>query len=91
MSPTNKAQVRDAGIFGDQIPFENIKEPGTYVSNWTGHLIRVPGDALKQGNSPTIAILGKEPMVVSKVSDDPFINLTRARMLAADLDLNVNF
>ncbi len=91
MSTTNKAQVRDAGMYGDQIPFENIKDPGAYVSNWSGHLIRVPGDALKLGNSPTIAILGKEPMVVSKVSDDPFINLTKARLLAADLDLNVNF
>ena len=91
MSPTNKAQVRDAGFCCDQIPFEHIKEPGTYVSNWTGHLIRVPGEALKQGNSPIIEILGKEPMVVSKVSDNPFITLTKARMLAADLDLNVNF
>ena len=30
-------------------------------------------------------------MIVTKLSDDPFIPLTKARMIAADLDHAVNF
>ena len=30
-------------------------------------------------------------MIVSKLSDDPFVPVTKARMIAADLDLFVNF
>ena len=73
------------------IPFEEIETPGTYLSNWTGHLIRVPEDGVKAGRSPVIDICGKEPMLLTKLSNDPFIGLTKARMLAADLDLPVNF
>ncbi len=75
----------------DQLLFEGICEPGTYFSNWSGHLIRVPEDGVKPGRSPIIEIRGKEPMIVTKLSDDPFLTLTKARMLAADLDLEVNF
>ncbi len=76
---------------GSQIPFDCIREPGTYISNWTGHLIRVPEDALQLGRSPLIEIRGKEPLFVTKLSDDPFLSLSKARMLAADLDIAVNF
>ena len=73
------------------IPFEEIEEPGAYLSHWSGHLIRVPENALKAGSSPQIGIVGKEPMMVTKLSDDPFCTLSRARYIAADLDLQVNF
>jgi len=73
------------------VPFTEIDEPGTYLSNWSGHLIRVPEDGVKQGRSPVIEILAKEPMLLTKLSNDPFIGTTKARMLAADLDLPVNF
>ena len=33
----------------------------------------------------------KTPMYVVKLSDNPFIPLTKARMMAADLDLSINF
>ncbi len=74
-----------------QIPFESINEPGAYLSNWSGHLIRVPQDGCKQGRSPLIEIIGKEPFVVTKLADDPFVAITKARMVAADLDLPVAF
>ena len=74
-----------------QVPFDELEEPGTYLSNWTGHLVRVPDDGLKQGRSPVIDIRGREPMMLTKLSDDPFIPLTKARILAADLDLEINF
>lgn len=74
-----------------QIPFDELQEAGTYLSNWTGHLVRVPEDGLKPGRSPVIDIRGLEPMMLTKLSDDPFIPLTKARIIAADLDLYVNF
>jgi hypothetical protein len=73
------------------LPFDEVNQPGTYLSNWTGHLIRLPEDGVKIGRSPVMEILGQEPMLVTKLSDDPFITKTKARMLAADLDLPVNF
>jgi hypothetical protein len=77
--------------FGAQLPFEALYEPGCYLSNWSGHLIRLPKDGVKEGRSPVIEILGKEPMFVTMLSNDPFLSITKARMLAADLDLPVNF
>ena len=81
----------EAQMIGTQYPFSKLNEPGTYLSNWSGHLIRVPDDAVRQGRSPVIEILGTEPLYVTKLSDDPFIPVTKARMLAADLDHAVNF
>lgn len=71
--------------------FEEVEEPGAYLSNWSGHLIRIPGNGLKAGSSPTIDVVGREPMVVTKLSDDPYCTISKARMIAADLDLEVNF
>lgn len=74
-----------------QVPFDEIEEPGTYYCNWSGHLIRIPEDGLKAGSSPVIDIRGTEPMICTRLSEDPYITLSKARMLAADLDLDVNF
>ena len=90
--PTNaRVQIQEERLFGEQVPFANLKEPGAYLSNWSGHLIRVPEDALKQGRSPAIEIRAREPMLVTKLSDDPFVTISKARMIAADLDLHVSF
>lgn len=74
-----------------QMVFDEINQPGTYYSNWSGHLLRIPEEALKPGFSPKFEILGKEPVIVTKLSDDPYVARSRARMIAADLDLDVNF
>ncbi len=76
---------------GAQVPFESINEPGCYVSNWTGHLVRVPEDAIKPGRSPLMSITGTETLFVTKISCDPFLAISKARMLAADCDVAVNF
>jgi hypothetical protein len=88
---TTKMKQAETKYCGTELPFEKINEPGTYFCNWSGHLMRIPDDAVRQGRSPVIEILGPETMVVTKLSDDPFIPLTKARMLAADLDHTVNF
>ena len=76
---------------GTQIPFEAINDPGTYVCNWSGHLLRVPEDAVKAGRSPLLSIKGTETLFVTKISNDPYIPVSKARMLTADWDVMVNF
>ena len=71
--------------------FDQIENPGTYVQCRSGTLLRVPEDALAPGRSPRIEILTTEPWMVTRLSDDPYVPLTKARMIAADLDLPVNF
>jgi hypothetical protein len=71
--------------------FDQIETPGTYVECRTGTLLRVPDDALAPGRSPRIEIVAHEPWMVTRLSDDPYVPLTKARMIAADLDLPVNF
>jgi len=82
---------RDVKGYGSQVPFDSINEPGTYVCNWNGHLLRMPEDGLKPGRSPVIALRGSEPLFVTKIAENPFVPLTKARMLAAEADLPVSF
>lgn len=77
--------------FGTTWPFEAINEPGTYVCNWSGHLLRVPPDAVAPGRSPKLNLVGQEPLMVTKISDNPYISRTKARLLASNFDVNVNF
>ncbi len=73
------------------IPWDNINEPGTYVCNWSGHLLRVPEDGVTPGRSPLVSIVGQDPLFVTKICDDPFVTLTKARLLASNFDIMVNF
>lgn len=79
------------GNVGATFAFDKINEPGTYVCNWSGHLLRVPEDGIMTGRSPLITILGQEPLWVTKICDNPYVPITKARLLACSFDLNVNF
>ncbi len=74
-----------------QVQFENIQDPGCYICNWSGHLLRVPEDGVAPGRSPLVNLIGSEPLYVTKISDNPFITVTKARMVASNHDINVNF
>ncbi len=73
------------------VEFESISEPGAYVCNWSGHLLRVPDDGVTQGRSPMINMIGNEPLWVTKISDDPFVTRTKARIVASNMDVHVDF
>ena len=94
-SPTTKTgtYTQDSAAFqqGIQIPFEAINQPGCYVCNWSGHLLRVPEDGVAPGRSPLINIVGHDQLFVTKISNNPFVTLTKARMLASNCDVAVNF
>jgi hypothetical protein len=74
---------------GVSIPFDSIRSPGTYVCNWSGHLLRVPHSALVP--DAVLNIVGPEPLFVTKISDDPAVPLSQARQVALELNLTVNF
>ncbi len=76
---------------GTTVPFESINQPGCYICNWSGHLLRVPEDGVAPGRSPLINIVGSEQLFVTKVSDNPYCTITKAKMVAANLDCGVNF
>lgn len=82
---------REAVGYGTQLPYDALREPGTYVCNWSGHLLRVPPDAVKPGRYPCVAMTGARILYLTKISDDPFLPVEEARLLAADHDQNVNF
>jgi hypothetical protein len=93
MANPNTTQTEEQGATGTgtQVPFDCINEPGTYVCHWSGHLLRVPADSIRPGRSPLMDLTGKSPLYVGKISNDPFIPVSKARMVAANYDWPVNF
>ena len=94
MTPQTTKTMQDIvtdGNVGACIPFESINVPGAYVCNWSGHLLRVPEDGVKPGRSPLLNIVGQEPLFVTAISSDAYISITKAKIVAANLDLSVNF
>ncbi len=83
--------IESTNSAGTSVPFEGIQEPGCYVCNWSGHLLRVPEDGVAPGRSPLISLIGPDPLYVTKLSDNPFVTLTKAKMIASNLDCSVNF
>ena len=72
-------------------PFSAITEPGCFVTITDGTLFRIPPDGLAPGRSPVISITSKSEFLVTRISADPWIGVSKARQLAADLDVPVNF
>jgi len=89
ISTSTKAEIGE-NTFGSQLPFDAIDQPGTYVCNWSGHLVRVPGDPMT-GQSMPVCIVGREPLFVTKISNEAFLPITEARTRAAECHLRVNF
>ncbi len=76
---------------GQTLPWSSISEPGCYICNWSGHLLRVPEDGIAPGLSPLIDIVVREPLFVTKISNNPFVSVTKAKLLASNADVHVNF
>lgn len=91
VTPTQTELTNTEKRAGTLTSWDQIQAPGTYVECKSGHCFRVPEDALKGGRSPVIEIISRERPEFIQISDDPYVPLTKARMVAADLDVNVNF
>ena len=76
---------------GTTLPLASVNELGAYVCNWSGHLLRISEDGAAPGRSGLLDLVGHEPPWVTKIANNPFIPITKARMLAAALDVSANF
>ncbi len=72
-------------------PFNEINEPGVYYNHDTGWLYRVPGEILALGHSPLLNIVSVNETFVTRISDDPWLPVNKARQICANMDLAVNF
>jgi hypothetical protein len=98
MSTTKRAgslasQVESATSQGQHftIPFNEITQSGAYYNHTTGWLYRVPGEGLALGHSPVMNILSSDENFVTKISDDPYIPVSKARQICSNMDFAVNF
>jgi hypothetical protein len=71
--------------------WEAINEPGAYVERGSGDLYRFPKESLIPGASPAIVKESRGASVLVKVSDDPFVTTFKARLLAAQHNIEPNF
>lgn len=79
------------GVRSLRVAFADLNEPGAYVDERSGALFRVPDDALTTGRSPLIEIVSEQPTMLTKLSDNAWIPISKARQLAADADMTVAF
>lgn len=74
-----------------EIMWHDIKEPGAYIEIETGHLYRIPEDALGLGSSPLIRKETSEPCQLVRISKDPFIPKIQARVVCYNHGLRPRF
>ncbi len=76
---------------GVRVPLDTINSPGTYLCNWSGHLLRVPPATIDADGCNRLNIVGSEPLTVTKLSDDHDLPLSKARGLAWCFGLPIAF
>ena len=86
-----KATVMGTSCGGMTLPFDGIREPGAYICHWSGHLLRVPEDSISTEHTPRMSVVGADTLLVTKIDNDPYVTVTKARLLAANQDVSVNF
>ena len=86
----NSAESRSAG----EVPgilLDEVTKPGSYVCLGTGDLIRITQADLSPRHVEPTKKPQTDPIYVAQISKDPFIPNSRARIAAADLDIEINF
>lgn len=87
-APTATTEKTAVGV---RMPLDAIGQPGCYVCDWSGHLLRVPLDRVRHSAAPLLNVFGHEPLFVTKISEDPELNVSEAKKIAAELKLAVSF
>ncbi len=84
--------VTQSARASDRILFRDIQSPGAYVTHLTGDLVRVvDAGRIASEDEALVAKHGTEQVYVTRISSDPFIPITDARIAAANLDLEIAF
>ena len=73
------------------VPLNEITQAGAYYNHNTGWLYRVPSEGLALGHSPVMNILSGDECFVTKISDDPWVPVGKARQICSNMDFAVNF
>jgi len=81
-------QVKTARVV---VPLDALDEPGTYICNWSGHLLRIPEGNLDDSRFAILSDADARPWTLTKISGDPHISQFQAKTLASSFGLNVNF
>ena len=72
-------------------PWNQINERGFYVDLQTGKGYRFQNESLSAGHSPTVTSVSDAPQKLVKLSDNPFLTVSDARVIAADNDVTSAF
>jgi hypothetical protein len=91
MTPANDTPMNQPAQENAEVPFEAVTTPGCYVSRSTGNLYRIPAEALAFGGSPLLHTAFQAGSTVTKIAEDPWVPINRARQLCADADVHPSF
>lgn len=83
----------ETDLVGVSLPLDALEEPGTYVCNWSGHLLHVREDEreAKRFSSAGARRAGAGAWTVTRISADPRISRHEAKSLADKLGLITSF
>ena len=73
------------------VALDQVTDAGAYVCRSTGDLVRIVASGQPLGAGELLEKGDPASIFVVQVSADPFVPITRARIEAADRDLEVNF
>lgn len=73
------------------LALDEVTDPGAYVCRGSGDLVRIVASGQPLGAEKLLDKEDPGSIFVTQVSVDPFIPITRARIEAADRDIEVNF
>lgn len=85
------AAPRARTVNGATVPLDTIGSAGAYICNWSGHLLRVPESSIGGSRPLGLNIVGREPLLVTKISENPRVPLSEARSLAAAFGVGASF
>lgn len=71
--------------------FNDVRDAGAYVAREHGFLVRITREALIPGAFLGVSITSLKPVILLKLSSDPWVPLATARRLAAEADTVVAF
>ena len=81
----------ESASVGVSLPLDALKEPGTYVCNWSGHLLRVPEADRGKSRFSAAGAQRTAAWTVTRISADPRISQYQAKSLADRLGLTTSF
>ena len=70
---------------------DEITEPGTYVCHGSGDLLRVAETEAPPSDVEPMQKQGDQPVYVTQISRDPYVPISKARVAAANLDIEIKF